>query len=305
VTGLSVLAFLGAGYSHTSKEIYDGIHFATVVKNGLKWMVYNQDSDGCIGSRTTSRYMYNHLICTLAISEAYGLTRSPLFKGTAQRAVNFAVGAQNPGLGWRYSYRCGDNDSSVTGWGAYALHAARLAGLSVPEKAGKGVLKWFDQVTEKTYFRVGYSHKGTGKVYVPGMNEKFEHHETLTAFGVASRIFSGTDRGERVVGGGCELLVRDLPKWEDNWIDFYYWHHASLALFQYDGSKGTKWGKWNRAMKTALVKNQNAGSSGCKSGSWEPVGRWCGESGRVYATALNALTLETYYRYRKEIPKEK
>ncbi len=50
-------------------------------------------------------------------------------------------------------------------------------------------------------------------------------------------------------------------------------------------------------MKDALVKNQNVGSSGCKAGSWETEGRWCGEGGRVYATAINALTLEVYYRY--------
>jgi hypothetical protein len=27
------------------------------------------------------------------------------------------------------------------------------------------------------------------------------------------------------------------------------------------------------------------------------VDRWSGEGGRVYATAINALTLEVYYRY--------
>ena len=32
-------------------------------------------------------------------------------------------------------------------------------------------------------------------------------------------------------------------------------------------------------------------------GSWEPIDRWGGEGGRVYATAINALTLEVYYRY--------
>ena len=50
-------------------------------------------------------------------------------------------------------------------------------------------------------------------------------------------------------------------------------------------------------MKDALVKNQNVKSTGCKSGSWEPIGRWCPEGGRVYGTAINALTLEVYYRY--------
>ena len=50
-------------------------------------------------------------------------------------------------------------------------------------------------------------------------------------------------------------------------------------------------------MKGAIVKNQNTGSTGCRDGSWEPVSRWSCEGGRVYATAINALTLEVYFRY--------
>ncbi len=99
------------------------------------------------------------------------------------------------------------------------------------------------------------------------------------------------------LSAGCDLLLRDKPKWDGNAIDFYYWYYASLALFQFDGHKGSRWKQWNEPMMNALVKNQNVKSSGCRRGSWEPVGRWCGEGGRVYATAINALTLEVYYRY--------
>jgi hypothetical protein len=297
VTGLSILAFLGAGYSHLSKDTYDGICFGTVVKKGLRWMIDAQDTEGCIGDKSVTQYMYNHLICALALSEAYGLTGSPLFQSQAQRAVDFTVAAQNPDSGWRYSYKCGDNDSSVTGWAAMVLKSSELSGLQFPQSGYAGTIAWFDEVTEDTYYRVGYTHKGTGKVYVPGLNEQFEHHESLTAIAVMSRIFVEKKRGDRKISGGCELLVRDLPKWDGNWIDFYYWYYASLALFQFDGPKGPKWGSWNKAMKDALVKNQNVGSSGCKVGSWETEGRWCGEGGRVYGTAINALTLEVYYRY--------
>ena len=74
-------------------------------------------------------------------------------------------------------------------------------------------------------------------------------------------------------------------------------YYASLALFQFDGPKGQKWSSWNEPMKKMLVENQNLKSSGCRRGSWEPVDRWSCEAGRVYATAINALTLEVYYRY--------
>jgi hypothetical protein len=32
-------------------------------------------------------------------------------------------------------------------------------------------------------------------------------------------------------------------------------------------------------------------------GSWDPVGAWGRDGGRVYSTALCALILEVYYRY--------
>jgi hypothetical protein len=92
--------------------------------------------------------------------------------------------------------------------------------------------------------------------------------------------------------------VQDLPQWKPNKIDFYYWYYASLALFQYDGPDGPYWKKWNEPMKNALVPNQRSKKDGCPDGSWDPeTERWGFEGGRVYATAINALTLEVYYRY--------
>jgi hypothetical protein len=297
VTGLSVLAFLGAGYSHLSKDTYDGICFGDVVRKGMQWMMSNQDPEGCIGSRQSQKYMYNHTVCALAMSEAYGLTGSNLFKDQAQKGVDFTIAAQNPGKGWRYSYKCGDNDSSVSGWAVMVLKSAEISGLSFPPSGYSGCRAWYDEVTEESYGRVGYTHRGTGKVYVPGLNENFSHHEALTAIAVMARIFMDKNKSDRRLSAGCDLMLRDLPNWSTDQIDFYYWYYASLALFQYDGPSGPKWKGWNEKMKNALVNNQVRGAKKCKDGCWETVGRWCGEGGRVYGTAINALTLEVYYRY--------
>ena len=144
------------------------------------------------------------------------------------------------------------------------LKSSELSGLQFPQSGYAGTIAWFDEVTEDTYYRVGYTHKGTGKVYVPGLNEQFDHHESLTAIAVMSRIFVEKKKGDRKISGGCDLLIKDLPDWDGNKIDFYYWYYASLALFQFDGPKGPKWRAWNKPMKDSLVKNQNVGSSGCK-----------------------------------------
>ena len=63
-------------------------------------------------------------ICdALATSQDSRMLRVP-----AQKAVRFALAAQNPGNGWKYDLREGHNDTSVTGWMILALKGARNAG---------------------------------------------------------------------------------------------------------------------------------------------------------------------------------
>jgi hypothetical protein len=207
--------------------------------------------------------------------------------------VDFLVSAKNPGRAWRYSERSGENDTSVTGWAVLALKSAELSELSFPKYAGDDALSWIDEATSQA--RVGYTGAGTGKVYVPGRNEQFSDHPTMNAVSVVSRIFLHRKRPDPAL---ASTLAADLPAWTPGDVDFYYWYYGSLALFRYDGPDGAMWKKWNEPMKNALVTNQKTRRSGCENGSWDPtVDRWGFEGGRVYATAINALTLEVYYRY--------
>jgi hypothetical protein len=226
------------------------------------------------------------------------MTGAQILKDGAQRAVDFVVASQNPGKGWRYSAKSGDNDTSVTAWCVMALKSAEAADLNFPKSAYEGALAWFKEVTEENgYYRVGYTHKGTGKVFVPGKNEDFVDHPAMSAAAVACRIFVQKDKREAALGA-VSLLVADLPEWKEKKIDTYYWYYASMACFQYDGPDGPMWKKWNEPMKNAIIPNQHVAKDGCKNGSWDSSGdRWGFEGGRVATTALCALTLETYYRY--------
>ena len=305
LTGLSLLAFLGAGYTHLSKDEHPDpvnpgrvLRFGEVVKSGLKWLLSKQDPEGCVGGRGT-KYLYNHSIAALALSEAYGMSATQLFKGPAQQAIDFLIASQNPERAWRYTKQSGDNDTSVTGWAVMALKSAELSELTVPSReAYEGARKWLDEATETGgYYRVGYNGKASGKVSVPGRNDNFVHHESMTAVGVLCRIFMNKDKKDPALGG-VHLLVADLPVTKPDFTDYYYWYYGSLALFQYDGPTGPYWKKWETAMKDALVPYQKGAKDGCASGSWTSDDeRWGFEGGRVYATAINTLTLEVYYRY--------
>jgi hypothetical protein len=303
VTSLSLLAFLGAGYTPMSKHDkhmddpdYSGpdLQFGETVKRGLQWLVAHQDPEGCVGERGM-KYMYNHAVAALALSEAWGMWPAPIVHDPAQKAIDFLVASQNPGKGWRYSAKCGDNDTSVTGWAVMALKSAELSELAFPPAVYAGALAWLGEATDQSgYYRVGYNARDTGKVYVPGKNELFADHPSMSAVAVMARIFMEKKRQPALTA--VNFLAADLPAWKPGQVDFYYWYYASLALFQYDGPTGAFWKKWNEPMKAALLPNQK--TSGCERGSWDPsADRWGFEGGRVYASAINALTLEVYYRY--------
>jgi len=298
LTGLSLLAFLGAGYTHLSRDLYDGIRFGDVVRNGVKYLQQAQDASGRVGAEDVSQHMYNHLIAGFALAEAFGMTNSVMVRDSAQRALDYTLAAQNPGKGWRYRSRSGDTDSSVTGWAAQQLKSAEIAGLTVPREAYAGVLAWYDEVTPDSYWRTGYTDSRAGKVVKPGVNERFGDHPALTAISVMARVFI-RGRGEPAVRGGTELMLADLPEWDSSGlkVDLYYWYYGSFAMFQAEGPKSPRWTKWNDAIKKALLETQDAKEGDCRHGSWEPVDRWSSDGGRVYTTALGALTLQVYYRY--------
>ena len=115
LTGLSVLAFLGAGYNFDAKQtIVDTVvakryRLGDVVKSGLMWIKDRQLPDGSFGP---NQHVYNQALCALALTEAYGLSQNRVWKEPAQKAIDWLVAAQKPhpsgrgGLwGWRYHSR--------------------------------------------------------------------------------------------------------------------------------------------------------------------------------------------------------
>jgi hypothetical protein len=296
VTGLALLAFLGADYTDR------GTHrFAKHVRMGLRYLMQSQEPDGCIGSRASHSFMYSHAIATLALSEAYWMTRNPRYKKPAQDALNFIGAARNPYLAWRYSPRGGENDTSITGWCVMAMKSGKYAGLEVDPDAFEGARVWIEKMTEPNFGQVGYTSPGGPPARPPGKQDSFpsEKSQSMTAVGILTRIFLGEDpRTSDMIRKGADLCVGQLPTWnpEDGSIDMYYWYYGTLAIFQVGGAP---WRKWNTAMVDAIVDHQHVKDSGSRTGSWDPIGCWGDDGGRVYSTAMLAMCLEVYYRYPK------
>ncbi|MHC5021242.1 MAG: hypothetical protein ACYTGX_14245, partial [Planctomycetota bacterium] len=288
-TSLALLAYLGAGHTHLNGR------YKHVVRRGLKYLRSIQTPDGCVGAKgMQGHYIYNHAIATMTLAEAYGMTSSASLKAPAQQAVDFLLSAQNPYLGWRYGVRPGDNDTSITGWAVLALKSAKIAELNVAPEAFAGAVKWVESVTDDSFFKTGYTQKGDAGARLPE-SQQYQPTEAMTAAGLCIRIFTGAKRSDLAVKGGATLLRNQPPKWDpEAGNDFYYWYYGTLAMFQIGGND---WAVWERGMKQAIVKTQRRG--GDEHGSWDPQSAWGGAGGRVYATAINVLSLEIYYRYSK------
>ncbi len=80
-TGLALAAFLGAGRTNRGRHAH-----ARTVSKGLRHLKNAQDAEGCFGPRVHPR---EHALATLAMVEVYGMTRSPFFKGSALKAVEW------------------------------------------------------------------------------------------------------------------------------------------------------------------------------------------------------------------------
>ena len=310
VTGMALLAFLGAGYTQRSD---DANGFGKVVAAGLRYLKNVQDAEGCFGNRSSGHYVYNHAIAALAMVEAYGMTGSSVYKNPTQKALDFIVVARNPYFAWRYGVKPGDNDTSVSGWMMMALKSAKLINaadvkngkapsLTLDEDCFEGIKAWIDKMTDPDFGRVGYQARGTGPARPTELVDRFpaEKSESMTGVGMLARIFLGENpKTSDPIKKGAELCAKLAPSWNpnDGSIDMYYWYYATLAMFQVGGEP---WNKWNKAMQGAIVDTQRKDTDYCMyKGSWDPLDPWGPDGGRVYSTSCMALCLEVYYRYDK------
>ncbi|HEX5135626.1 MAG TPA: hypothetical protein VFY93_01515 [Planctomycetota bacterium] len=281
VTGLALLAFLRAG------DVTPG------VRKGLAFLAGSEDRDGCVGTRETPHFIYNHAVATWALSEGFARTGDRSLGEAAQRALDFLASARNPYLGWRYGVRQGENDTSVTACCARALAAGRQAGLRVDEDAFEGARAWFDKMTDPASGRVGYNVPGGMPARPQALVDRFpaEKSEAITAAAISVLLEMGDDPAtSEPLRKGLGLCANLPPVWnpDDGSIDMYYWFHATEAMAHVGGDA---WAAWRRSFEAAALPAQYPAGSGARTGSWDPAGPWGNDGGRVYSTAVMALAL--------------
>lgn len=302
ISGLALLSFLAAGYDPTRDETYEDavthqtVGYGAVVRRGLLSLAEAQGSSG--DWELEGPYsVADQSLATAALCEAYAVTDSPLYGPGAHRGVEALLRARNAGAGWGQRPRSGASDSLDTGFALLALESAALAGIETPPAVFAETRAWLE-----------------GVAALDSRARSAGEHPLATAVLLLGKVFP---RKQATQGGGewpGPLVTSSSPEWarldadrlewkgEPRANDLVYGLLATLAVFQTDRLHAPRtgpWKKWNKAMADSLCMNQAVRKNGCRDGSWDPelADPWTRSGGRVAATALGALMLETYYRY--------
>jgi hypothetical protein len=279
VTGLALLAMLGAGHTHR-----DGPHTAEVAR-GLDFLRRSQRPNGNLsGDAEMFARMYCHSMASFAVSECYAITKDERLAPMVKAAVGYSLAVQHPtDGGWRY--RPGDTgDTSQLGWAVMALKSAELGGVAVPQVTWTRVDRFLRQV-ERGHAGGLAAYRPEGPPTRPMTAESLYCRQLLTgqADGQLSRA---------AVDEALASLLKEPPS--PSAVNLYYWYYATLALHhvQHVSPEALDaWRRWNEALTRSLLSTQR------EDGSWPETCLWGGYGGRVFTTSLAAMCLEVYYRY--------
>jgi len=268
-TGLALLPFLGANQTHRKGD------YQEQVRKGLDFLKRKMISTPLGGDLQDGINLYSQAIATLALCEAYAMTRDEELHKPCVAAVTFIVNSQDKkGGGWRY-FPGQVGDTTVTGWMLMALKSAQLTYLPVPDETWTLAKKFLDGVQDEAGAAYGYQS--------PAKNEP-----TMTSIGILCRMYGGWPRSQPALQRAVRGLARKGPSDHDQ----YYNYYATQDLRHFGGPE---WIAWNEEMKAFLLQSQSR--EGHSSGSWHFPDKHGDQGGRLYNTALSILILEVYYRY--------
>jgi len=280
-TGMALMAFLGAGQNHIDGE------YKEVVGNGLGYLIRSMRTTGKAGpswyanaDASKSGGMYTHGIASIAMCEAYGMTKDPQLKQAAQLSLDFISLAQSPTGGWHYAAGAPTADTSVVGWQLMAMKSGSMSGLSFAPKTIIGARHYLDSVSNPEGTIYGYMKP----------NDRGEIANAMTACGILCRMYMGLPKDTPALQQVSKAFVDKGPVPGD----IYYNYYGTQVMKQIGGPQ---WEEWNGKMLKFILPTQE--KSGHMVGSWmEGRGNHASDvGGRLYITAMSTMILEVYYRY--------
>jgi len=308
ITALGLMAFLAHGETPSSER------YGRTVEQSIKWLLNNQDHTG----RFVGGNSYNHVIVTYALAEAYAMTRIPKLKPAMEKGVQVMLdgigvrvidkrGSLEPvpgrdqrggstvhGGGYGYSYDADEKkwDSSVMGWHAQALKAAKLAGAKNAN---------LDETLILISNGLKFMQTESGRILYTWESSKEPGNsgdKNMTSVGTLALQLLGHGKSKEVAAGLTAMSEFTVDP--QDYKSFYYRNYYTTQA-KFHAGKGA-WRSWNSEFAPIFTKLQE------EDGSWltpphKPKGDDDGghhnESkaiGPAFTTSMAALSLMVYYR---------
>jgi hypothetical protein len=270
-TGLSLLAFLGAGYTHREGK------YAEVVRRGVYYL-RDAARPATHGLDLQAGSMYGHGIATLALTEILAIDRynnqiDADLKELVEDAILFTLVAQHPKGGWRY-VPGSPGDMTISGWQILSLVSARYGGVTLRTNTLSDAKDFVHSLSNEGTYEFGYITK--------------QPEPTTTAIGLCLLMYLGESPHPTPFARSLSRMVARGPKKFDVYHDYY----ATMALHN---ARHPDWDIWHKPLRDHLVRTQ--ATTGHEKGSWHFKDHHGDVGGRLYTTAMAAMILEVYYRH--------
>jgi len=252
VTAWATSALLARGNTERAGE-----HSEALLK-ALRWLETQMQVDGFVGAPEAGNAVVAHALSCLVMAAVKSSSNQPLPQQSLERLVALRL----PSGTWPAQPGETKGDAMATYWASLACSIGTALG------GGRMDLEPTLSAMER------------GDLAMPS-----------PALEATLRIYA--QRGPKTDARLVELrdsLGKQVPRWRDGpdatGMDFLDWHCGTFAMI---GAGDAAWVKWCQSLREALVVHQR--TDGAHAGSWDPVDRNGKQGGRVYATAVNVLSL--------------
>jgi hypothetical protein len=241
------------------------------VQKAIAWLQSQQQQDGFMGSSEASNAVEAHALACLAIARSKSRSGQPQSTATHARLAALRL----PDGTWPARVGAKQGDPMATYWASQASFIASLASTDGSR---------FDLEPTLTAMAEGRL-ASPSPPSVEALLRWIAQHEPARDARLAEAM---------------SVLGKQPPLWRDGAdsvrMDFLDWHLGTHATFQDDA---VAWGKWHAALLAALVAHQR--TDGAHAGSWDPVDARGPQGGRVYATAVNVLSLAVGQQFERVV----
>jgi hypothetical protein len=300
-TSLIILAYLAHGETPASEE------FGETVMKAMQFLIDSQViKNGQVTFNKIDGHEYTTLIATYALCEAYGMTKNPVCKEAAEKALQRIVDNQSPTGGWDYKLNKAStrDDLSYGGWAIQALKAGKMAGLH-PKGLDECIKKAIRCLKTRNFRRGGFNYTAGGGP--TGLTATGCLCMQLLGYANQSEVTEALDFMRNWKPGFQAVAKAAKPQGElPGSAPQYYCYYAAQCKYQAGMCEGATaankktWVEWNAAMKALYPPSIITLEETIEGVDGKPkqIGYWKGGYHNPYmGTALVALQLMVYYRY--------